>query len=826
MTKKNRFRTIMMLLALLAALCLAATPLAGMAGAHEPGTQFYGSYPDETENCWPVIRHDPYNSDFSQNAINTKLNYAASNDPAWEKIATRPYPPVKGATPDSDSGGLENTSHFAGSVLDQTVSWNRRDPQGNVVKSGTGALVTTVSKGYAVGVPAGSTGCPHVIAYGADGTLLWTSDEWVDDAGNWTVGPDDPYEPFNTTHPTRPITVESQKLPSSSVVSSSVVLNDRHQVFVADEKYMWMADAATGELLWKWRMPSDDPYDPETYDPETNPYGTGLSTPFVTAFFTANGEVGGVHISGRVTVFPKMDTGMHGVIPGSSGATYLPEAYKTFPEIDQQPAPDMPFGIDLTEILWYPGQLVDNDVNPELWMMDPMVAEKAATGFMGTGSPVANTPATCVDPADPSVTRIFVPIMIDSFLDEGHQDAKLMRVDYTPGPVPGLREPWGSSNENPQGLIPGGNGSATSPDLGESGEGVFIVDQNGSESLLYGFSAEDGSRLWDPVLVGSMYGSATTTWHWDGDADNLIYVQAEGKLIEVDQQTGLGGDKNNPALDLNLSAGSPPAVQGIYKVDTADADDMEDTVLPAINGKYPQAMISGVPVGSYALGTDGQRDYSRLNLTFELALGYRLMQDNAASLWPVKAIVVNAQRHEENGSVTWSWTRLSDVRDTAETSTFPDEDGNIWISHIGTQSSFSAGMRDKYPNVLRVLGFGELLNPNKPWLDCLEPSGGITKLDVITGAPSITGVNPATGKRGYPKTVTVNGSSFAANATVKLAKSGGTYTVNPVASQALTRTEVQARFNLQGAQLGVYNVVVTNPDGQKATLPNAFTVTL
>ncbi|MHB8895712.1 MAG: hypothetical protein ACYC99_11135 [Candidatus Geothermincolia bacterium] len=832
-TWRRCFRLLVVILVASLAMSLSAGAFSACA-ADSGIDQFFPPYPAASDGSWPSIRHDPYNSDFTQNSVDPKLNYAASMDPAWQEICSRSYPPVKGATPAEDTGGLDDVTLFASSILDQACAWQRTDSPGNVVKNGTGVLVSTVSKGYASGAEEGSTGYPHVIAYGLDGTLLWTSDEWKCDENNWIDEPGDAYDDFNPDPDSVSyVSPESQMLPSSSVVAGSVILDGQHRVFVSDEKYFWAADAASGDLLYKWRMPSDDPY-----DPDDKPDGTGLSAPFTTAFFTANGEVGGVHLSGRVTVFPAMETGLHGVIDGASGATYLPAAYKTLPEIYSEESKGVP-GVDMTEVVWYPGkvdgQVVDNDMSPERWMMDPTLVEKAISAFAGTVAPVTNTPAVQADSSS-GRTRIFVPILLESSTGDD-RDAKLMRVDYQPGPVPELLEPWGRSDVDAKGFMPGANGSATSPDIAESGTGVFLVDQNGSDSHLYGFSAESGELLWEPVLVGTMFGSTTTTWDGDNapldpangiDEDDFVYLQAEGKLIEVEQHSGMGGDLHNPAIDFNMVEGNADLrLDDLYRVDS-DGDGLEDEVMPRINNKLPKAVISSDPVGSTpACSPEGFRE---LDLTFPVAVGYQiidndLMGHKPETLWPVKVMLITAHRSQSpSGDVTWDWVRLSDLKDTCETSSYPDADGNIWVPHVGTQSSFANGLKDKYSWLLILLGWGQLLRPENDHLAPVEPSGGITKLDVITNAPVAGAVEPSSGKRGKKVTLELSGSDFAANACVELVGTKSGKVIEPLNTRSVSRTEVVCEFDLRGVAPGQYTFRVTNPDGLSAEVPGGFSV--
>jgi IPT/TIG domain len=68
----------------------------------------------------------------------------------------------------------------------------------------------------------------------------------------------------------------------------------------------------------------------------------------------------------------------------------------------------------------------------------------------------------------------------------------------------------------------------------------------------------------------------------------------------------------------------------------------------------------------------------------------------------------------------------------------------------------------------------------------------------------------------------VSGTGFMPGATLRLEKGGNVlnaYNVNVVSS-----TRITASIGLFGAESGVYDVVVENPDGQEARLPAAFTV--
>lgn len=96
-------------------------------------------------------------------------------------------------------------------------------------------------------------------------------------------------------------------------------------------------------------------------------------------------------------------------------------------------------------------------------------------------------------------------------------------------------------------------------------------------------------------------------------------------------------------------------------------------------------------------------------------------------------------------------------------------------------------------------------------------SSGTFTVTVTLPPPALTGVSPASGTNAVNNTITLNGSSFVAGATVKLGTTS-LATVNFVSAAQLTAV-VPAGF-----ATGLYDVTVTNPDGQSATLANSYTV--
>ena len=104
----------------------------------------------------------------------------------------------------------------------------------------------------------------------------------------------------------------------------------------------------------------------------------------------------------------------------------------------------------------------------------------------------------------------------------------------------------------------------------------------------------------------------------------------------------------------------------------------------------------------------------------------------------------------------------------------------------------------------------------------------VTKANTFTvtsNAPTVTGVTPATGKQGWPVSITnLAGTNFQAGATATLNRTGypditGTNVI------VVSATKITCSFDLSGMTAGMWNVTVTNPDGKSGSRISGFTVT-
>jgi hypothetical protein len=99
-----------------------------------------------------------------------------------------------------------------------------------------------------------------------------------------------------------------------------------------------------------------------------------------------------------------------------------------------------------------------------------------------------------------------------------------------------------------------------------------------------------------------------------------------------------------------------------------------------------------------------------------------------------------------------------------------------------------------------------------------------SKLAGVTVQPSITSVTPSTGGNVGLATLTIHGGDFQSGATARLSGFGSVILGTGV-SVAADGASLTATFDMNGAQAGARSVIVVNPDSQRDSLINGFTVT-
>lgn len=251
----------------------------------------------------------------------------------------------------------------------------------------------------------------------------------------------------------------SRTMGAEAVMSSPIVDRDG-DLYVSDAE-TFRAFHADGREKWRTPLPM-------------------APNPFVTAFFTRAGFVGGVSVNGLVLLFDR-----------GSGALM---SYLELPVGEPVPAVGVPAG---------------------LWrgMMDPRVMPLVLNAFLGSGVQVANTPAV-----NPLNDRIYIPAAGPSLGGEAY--GMLYGIDLRPDGSLALA--FGAA------MGPGsGSSAAISPD----GHRVYAADGKGT---LYAFDAltelPQGERLW-AIQMGQDVASPSI------DAEGRLYSMG-GSLLSCIEDRG------------------------------------------------------------------------------------------------------------------------------------------------------------------------------------------------------------------------------------------------------------------------------------------------
>jgi hypothetical protein len=112
-----------------------------------------------------------------------------------------------------------------------------------------------------------------------------------------------------------------------------------------------------------------------------------------------------------------------------------------------------------------------------------------------------------------------------------------------------------------------------------------------------------------------------------------------------------------------------------------------------------------------------------------------------------------------------------------------------------------------------------------------NPDNQVSNSDVTytyvapASAPTVSGINPASGKKGDVETVTISGSGFQDGCVVTFENGSGPAPVASVNSVSDTSMDVTVTIKAGGPKSGsVWDVRVTNPDGSSGVKHAAFTV--
>jgi hypothetical protein len=107
------------------------------------------------------------------------------------------------------------------------------------------------------------------------------------------------------------------------------------------------------------------------------------------------------------------------------------------------------------------------------------------------------------------------------------------------------------------------------------------------------------------------------------------------------------------------------------------------------------------------------------------------------------------------------------------------------------------------------------------------PTVTVTATTTSYPAPTVSSITPNAGLAGTTVTITsISGTNFRPGASVRLTNVTSSSTIFGTSVTAQSASNITCIFSIpSGAIAGMWNVTVTNPDGQAVTLGNAFTIT-
>lgn len=109
--------------------------------------------------------------------------------------------------------------------------------------------------------------------------------------------------------------------------------------------------------------------------------------------------------------------------------------------------------------------------------------------------------------------------------------------------------------------------------------------------------------------------------------------------------------------------------------------------------------------------------------------------------------------------------------------------------------------------------------------DCLEGNQKSVNVPIATGdSPAIAAISPNSGGNTGATTIKITGQNFREGINARIEQPGGSF-IMAHHVEFVSGTQIFASVNLQGAVLGMYDVVVQNPDFLTATYANGFEVT-
>ena len=291
---------------------------------------------------------------------------------------------------------------------------------------------------------------------------------------------------------------------------------------------------------------------------------------------------------------------------------------------------------------------------------------------------------------------------------------------------------------------------------------------------------------------------------WNPDADNFVGPLAiSGSTVyAAGSFTHIGGQNRHYVAALDATSGA-----------ATSWDALAGDVVSALALQGANLYVGGDFV---TIGGQSRNHIAALSVTTAAATTWNPNADN-----PVRVLAANGTALYAGGLFTSiggqsrSFVAALDVNTGSATAWNPGinpSDGFTRVWPAGPSRPFSIGALATGTTV--YLG-GDFLG-----------AGGFPQAFVSATEPALAifGVAPPSGGNAAAVTPTITGVGLKPGATVRLTRSGQADIVGTGTSVATDGLSLSATFDLTAKALGAWDVVITNPDAQTATLANGFTI--
>jgi hypothetical protein len=380
--------------------------------------------------------------------------------------------------------------------------------------------------------------------------------------------------------------------------------------------------------------------------------------------------------------------------------------------------------------------------------------------------------------------------------------------------------------------------------------------------------ATGAATAWNPNASGSVVALAMSgSTLYAGGSFTSIGGQTRNYIAALDLATGLATDWNPNAsagvLALAVSGSTVYAAGGFNSIGgqsrakiaalNAAGSGLATSWNPSANSDVSALAVSGSTVyaGGYFTSIGGQaRNYvAALDAGTGLATSWNPNPSSLVfALAPSGSLVYAGGSFTSIGGQARSSIAAIDATTGLATSWDPSASNTVFalavngstvyaggsFTNIGGQTrTYLAGLNAttglatswnvSFNNQINALALGGSKVYAGGWFTSAggAPIRGIAAISALLG---ISRVHPNRGGDAGSVSVVISGVGFEGGATAKLTRSGQPAVVGTQVSVAPDGQSLTASFDLGGKALGLWDVVVTNPDLTFASLPNGFTI--